>query len=100
MRCQRGQATVDYIALIAIVAVLIVAATGLAGGGAPSIVNGVVGGLQKALCVVSGRACPVLAQQPCVDSSDRRAIHAAVSLAVFRVDKDHVFIRENMSDGT
>src|SRR5690349_18279098 len=100
MRCQRGQATVDYIALIAIVALLIGAAAAVAGGGAPSIVNGVLGGVQRALCVVTGRTCPALAQQPCVDSSDRRAIHAAVSFVIFRVDKDHIFIRENMSDGT
>ena len=100
MRCERGQATVDYIALIAIVAVLIVAATAVARAGGPSIVNGVVGGLQKALCVVSGRACPSLQQQPCVNSSERRAVHVAVSVVLIRVDRDRVVVRENMSDGT
>ena len=101
MRCQRGQATVENIAVIAIVALLIGAAAAVAGAsGAPNIVNGVLGGVQRALCVVSGRTCPALAQQPCVDSSARRAFHVAVSLVIFRVDKDHIFIRENMSDGT
>jgi len=100
MRCERGQATVDYIALIAIVAVLVAVAVTAIGGGAPSIVNAVHGQMRQALCLVSGRSCPSLRQQPCVDSSDRKAIHAAVSIAIIRVDRDRIVIRENMSDDT
>ena len=33
-------------------------------------------------------------------SSDRRAIHVAVSVVLIRVDRDRVVVRENMSDGT
>lgn len=99
-RSESGQATVDYIALIAVVALLIVAATGSIGSGAPSIVNGVLGGVQRALCVVTGRTCPSLRQQPCVTSSDRKAIHTVVSVLVYRVDRERIVLRENMSDGT
>ncbi len=99
-RSELGQATVDYIALIAIVALLIVAAATASGRGAPSIVNGVVGGMQRALCLVTGRDCPSLRQQPCVDTSNRRTIHAAVSFLVIRVDRDRIIIRENLSDAS
>ena len=100
MRCSRGQATVDYVALIAVVAALLTAVLGFSTGAAPGIVNAVVGQFRHALCVVGGRSCPDLSARPCAMATRRDARHYAVSLIVFRVDRDRYVLREQMSDGT
>jgi hypothetical protein len=99
LRDQRGQATIDYVALIALLAVLITVTASLTGF-APGIVNATLGQFRRALCVVRGGDCPAVALQPCVVSSKRDAHHVAVSIVLFRVDEDHVVLRERMSDGT
>ena len=100
MRCSRGQATVDYVALIAVLAVVLTAALGFSTGAAPGIVNAVAGQLRHALCVVGGGLCPDLAPRPCAVASTRDTHHFAVSLVVVRVDRDRYVLREEMSDGT
>lgn len=100
MRCSRGQATVDYVALIAVLAVLLTAALGFSTGAAPGIVNAVAGQLRHALCVVGGGMCRDLAPRPCAVASTRDMHHFAVSLVVVRVDRDRYVLREEMSDGT
>lgn len=100
MRSSRGQATIDYVALIAVLAVLLTIALGVASGGAPGIVNAVAGQIRHALCVVSGGPCPDLAPKPCAVASRRELRHYAVSLVVVRVDHDRYVLREQMSDGT
>jgi hypothetical protein len=99
---QRGQATIDYVALIAVLALLLAAAPALAGAGvgAPGVTNAVVGQLRRALCVVSGGACPDERRQPCVVTSRRDADHVAVSIAIVRVDEDRYVLRERLSGGT
>lgn len=100
MRSSRGQATIDYVALIAVMAVLLTIALGIATAGAPGIVNAVAGQIRHALCVVSGGPCPDLSPKPCAVASRRDARHYAVSLVVVRVDHDRYALREQMSDGT
>lgn len=100
MRCSGGQATVDYVALIAALAVLLTIALVLAPAGAPGVVNAVAGQLRHALCVVGGGACRELSRQPCTVASRRDARHVAVSLVVVRVDHDRYVLREVMSDKT
>ncbi len=100
MRSSRGQATLDYVALIAVMAVLLTSALAVASGGAPGIVNAVAGQVRHALCVVSGGPCPDLSPRPCAVASRRDARHHAVSLVVVRVDHDRYVLREQMSDGT
>lgn len=97
---QRGQATIDYAALIAVLALLLAAAPAVALAGAPGVTNAVVGQLRRALCVVSGNACPAERRQPCVVASERDADHVAVSIAIVRVDEDRSVLRERLSDGT
>src|SRR5690349_16734557 len=99
LRDDDGQATVDYVAVIAVLALLIGAASAVAAGGAPSITNAVLGQVRRALCVVSGRACPAERQLPCVVAGDRRAVHTAVSVALLRVDRDRILLRERLSNG-
>jgi hypothetical protein len=100
MRSERGQATVDYVALLAIGALLFATAAALTAGGAPGVANGVLGQFRHALCVVSGTACPVAARRPCTVASTRDVRHVAVSLALVRLDDDRIVLRERLSDGT
>jgi hypothetical protein len=102
MRSEHGQATVDYVALLAVVTLLLAAATAAAvsAGGAAGVVNGVLGQLRHALCVVGGTACPVAARRPCTVASTRDMRHVAVNLALVRLDDDRIVLRERLSDGT
>jgi hypothetical protein len=95
-----GQATTDYVAIVALLAVLLVVAAGLAGVGAPGIVNAVVGQLRHALCVVAGGSCPAGPRRPCTVASTRDARHIAVNLGIVRLDDDRVVLRERLSDGS
>src|SRR5215218_2029086 len=51
----RGQATSEYVALVALVAVVLALAAGLTSGG---VGGQVLAGLQRGLCSVAGTACP------------------------------------------
>lgn len=99
-RAEHGQATTEIVALLAVVLVLVGAAAALARPGAPGVVNATLGQVRRALCVVTGAACPVQRPQPCVVSarSDRR--HLSLAVSVIRVDDDHVILRERLSDGS
>ena len=99
LRCQRGQATLDYVALIAVLAMALAAAVTASGVGVPGVVNAVLGQLRAALCIVNGHSCRVQ-QRACVVASDRETRHFALSIAIVRVDEDHYVLRERMSDGT
>ena len=100
MHCSRGQATVDYVALIAVLAALLTAALAVASAGAAGIVNGVAGQIRHALCVVGGRSCPDPRPRPCAVATRRDTRHYAVSVVVIRYDHDRYVLREVMSDGT
>lgn len=101
MRSERGQATVDYVALLAVVTLLLAAAaTAVMAAGAPGVANGVLGQLRHALCVVSGAACPAAVRRPCTVASTRDVRHVAVNLALVRLDDDRIVLRERLSDGT
>ena len=99
LRAQRGQATIDYVALIAVLALLIVPAAAAAGG-APGVANAVLGQLRRAPCIVAGGACPAEERRPCVVAGDNDLRHAAVTIAFVRVDEDRYVLRERLSDGT
>ncbi|MGB2712387.1 MAG: hypothetical protein WBC33_12835, partial [Conexibacter sp.] len=55
LRSARGQATGEYVALVALVAVVLVLAAGLTSGG---IGGQLLGALQRGLCRVAGQTCP------------------------------------------
>jgi hypothetical protein len=101
MRSERGQATVDYVALLAVGALLLAAAAAtVTAVGAPGVANGVLGQFRQALCLVSGTACPVAARRPCTVASTRDVRHVAVSVALVRLDDDRIVLRERLSNGT
>ncbi len=97
---ERGQATIDYVALIAVLAVVLAAAAALAAGGGPGVANAVLGQVRHALCIVTGRTCRTERRLPCVIASERDARHVAVTIVLVRLDGDRYILRETMSDGT
>lgn len=99
LRSQRGQATTDYVALLALVGVLIAIAATLAAVGAPGLVNAVRAQMAHALCVVTGLACHVDRSPPCTVAMRRETRHYGLNLALVRLDKDRFVVREQLSDG-
>lgn len=99
-RDQRGQATSEYIALLAVLAALLTVAGTVTVVGSPGIVNAVVAQLRRALCVVTGGACPADRVRPCVVAALRDEHHVAATVFLVRIDDDHVLLRERLSDGS
>jgi len=98
-RSERGQATTDYVALLAVVVALVAIAATLAAVGAPGLVNAVRAQMAHALCVVTGRACRVDRQRPCIVAMRRESRRYGLNLAFIRLDKDRFVLREQFSDG-
>jgi hypothetical protein len=99
MRNERGQATIDYVALIAVLAIVLAAAAAVATGGA-GVANAVLGQVRHALCIVTGQACRAERTLPCVVASARDSRHVAVTILLLRLDGDRYVLREKLSDGT
>lgn len=100
LREEVGQATVDYVALFAVVSVVLALGGAAAAVGSPGIANAVLGQVRRALCIVGGGACPQQERRPCTVASTRDLRHFAVSVALVRIDGDRVVLRERLSDGT
>ena len=100
MGSQRGQATVDYVAIVAVLAIVFSIALASAAIGAPGIVNAVSGQFRHALCLVGGGPCPEWRSKPCAVATTREQRHFAVTVILLRYDNDKVVLREDMSDGT
>jgi hypothetical protein len=101
MHSQAGQGTVEYVGVMALIAVVV--ATAVAGCAvlAPGVGNAVVGQVRHALCIVTGRACvreEVAA--PCVVRTAREERRETVSLGFVRLGAGRVVLRERLSDGT
>lgn len=100
MRSTSGQATIDYVAVVAVLAVVFALAIGVAPAGAAGIVNAVTGQIRHALCVVGGGRCADPRSKPCTVASARDLHHFALRVVVVRIDHDRSLLREEMSDGT
>jgi Flp pilus assembly pilin Flp len=92
---QRGQASVEYVAVIALVAVMVVG-TAVAVG-APGLRDAVVAGFRHALCVVTGAACRD-DLGPCTVASTEVRDRGEASALVVRAGRDHAVLRERRSD--
>lgn len=92
---QRGQASVEYVAVIALVAVLVV---GMAiAVGAPGLRDAVVAGFRHALCVVTGASCRD-DLGPCTVASTEVRDRGEASVLIVRAGRDHAVLRERRSD--
>src|SRR5688572_21401400 len=99
MHGQRGQGTIEYVALLAVLALLLGAAAATASAGAPGLANAVMSQIRRALCIVTGAACAAERRLPCVVSSERDAKHVALTIVVIRLSGDRFVLRERLSDG-
>jgi ribosomal protein S9 len=80
-RLERGQATTDYIALLAVVVALVAVGATLTGVGAPGVVNAVRAQIAHALCIVTGRACHAERSLPCTVAMRRESRRYGLNLA-------------------
>lgn len=95
---EHGQATLEYVALVAVVAVLLTAA--LVAFDPGGIVNAVAGQFRRALCLVGGGECTAHRPRPCVVHADGARRKLSLSLGVVRLDDEHFLLRERLSDRT
>jgi hypothetical protein len=93
----RGQAGVDYIAVVLlVVAVLGAGALVADASGVPQSVHHQ---LLRAMCVVRGGDCEQ-DRTPCPVATDRRDDAMGARILVFRIGQDKTVVREERSDGT
>ncbi len=98
MRSARGQGSVEYVALVALL-VLILGAGGTAIA-APGIANGVVAGFERGLCVLTGGGCTTLAARPCVIGSRAQDERVTVHAGIIRLGDHAGLLRQDLSDGS
>jgi hypothetical protein len=99
MAGERGQATLEYVGLVALVAAVLAVGALLAAGRGDAIAASVGRGIQRALCVVRGGECD-LDVRPCVVASRGVEDDGSVDLVLVRLGSDEVVLREDRSDGT
>src|SRR5436189_4195613 len=98
MASERGQASVEYLGVVAVVGVLLaaLAVPALAGR---DVAGAVVAEVRRALCIVAGGQC-WLDRRPCIVSSSEVADEGGVDLAIIKIGSREVVLREERSDGT
>jgi hypothetical protein len=95
---QRGQASIEYVVVVALVAVVSVVAGATVA--APGIANDVGRGFRRALCVVGGGDCLATERRPCITATDERDQTVTVHAAFIRVGRHAGILRQDLSDGT
>lgn len=94
-----GQAALDYVAVLALCALVLAAGTGAAVARGGELASAVRGELLRALCVVTAGDCD-RDRAPCVTSTAQRGVSASVNLAVVRLGRSQFATLERRSDGT
>jgi hypothetical protein len=96
---QRGQATVEYAAIVLALAVALGAAGAVAAARGGGVADAVSRQIARALCIVTGGDCD-REREPCVVSSSTRTRENGLTIAVLRLGSDRTVVREQRSDGT
>jgi hypothetical protein len=97
VRTQRGQAGIEYIAIVLVVGVaLLGAAVAADASGVPRAVRTQ---FAHALCIATLGDCDE-EREPCTVASSTKTTSLGLSLAFFRIGHDRTVIRERRSDGT
>ena len=98
---EEGQATIEYAAVVAVVAVVLVLTGVVAAGEGPRLAEAVSAGMRRALCVVLGGDCfGSGGPRACVVASDSRRRDARAELVMFRLGDDRTVLREERADGS
>lgn len=93
----RGQASLEWLAVVALVASLLALGAGLAQ--ADAVGRRVTREMARALCLVRDGDCR-RDQEPCVLASEGTSSHVEGSIRIFRLGEDHYGVIERRSDGT
>jgi hypothetical protein len=94
---ERGQAGLEYVGVVLLVAAVLGAVAMVAdGSGIPQAVDRQ---MLRALCIVRGGDCEQ-DRAPCPVATDRRRDAVAARVLVFRIGHDKTIVREERSDGT
>jgi hypothetical protein len=96
---QRGQATIEYAAIVLALAVALGAAGAVAAASGGGVADAVSRQIVRALCIVTGGDCD-RELEPCVVSSSTRTRENGLTIAVLRLGSDRTVVREQRSDGT
>jgi hypothetical protein len=94
----RGQASIEWLGVVALVAAVALT-LGVAVGGGASAAAAVVRQMHRALCIVSGGVCD-LDRRPCVVGTDATIDEAHLNLGIWRIGRDELILRERRSDGS
>lgn len=106
MRCrlpwrgERGQASIEWIAVLGVVAAALAAAVAGAVPGAEAVPRAVAAGFERAFCLVSGGDCLSGRPRPCVVGSREESRERRVSVVFLRLADGRTLLREQRSDGT
>ncbi len=97
---KRGQGTIEYLAIVLVVAGVMAAAIGLLAF--TGLGGKVFDAFHRALCVVTGGACDQAAKVtgPCVLASEQHTDGGHLSILMVRSGERDVVLRERRSDGT
>ncbi|MDP9399616.1 MAG: hypothetical protein M3P39_01385 [Actinomycetota bacterium] len=97
LRGAAGQATTEYVALLAVVGLVVVGGVAATVAFAPGVAATVLAHVRHALCIVAGGCRSDL--RPCVTSSRGDDRHGRFDLEVLRVGAHQLVLREWLSDG-
>ena len=95
-----GQASIEQVGLIALIALVFAAAAGAAAAFSPGIRERVESGFLHALCVVAGQGCDALAREPCPTLRTARTTSQGLAVGFVRLGHDRVLLIERRSDGS
>src|SRR3954451_10494107 len=99
MRSARGQGTVEYLAVVLLVALVVGGGTVAAAGATDTdLATAVPHQIRRALRIVTGRHCD-RDRAPCNGTTDTPWSSWAVGLAVFRIGHGKAIVVERRSDG-
>ena len=98
MRFSRGQASIEYLGIVALIALVLGALVVPALAGA-DVAGAVVAQVRRALCVVSGGDCEE-DRRPCAVDTHGTRESQHVNIGFFRYGQDRLTMRETRSDGT
>ncbi|MBO9532155.1 MAG: hypothetical protein J7513_04165 [Solirubrobacteraceae bacterium] len=99
-RDDSGQASIEHVGLVLLVALALLGAGAISAIAAPGLLNRVTTAMQRSLCVVSGAACPTLQREPCPMRRTERTRSTKVSLGFLRLGDDRALTIERRSDGS
>ena len=96
---EHGQATAEYVAVVLVVALALIAAGAVAAARGGTVTDALTRQIARALCIVTGGDCD-RELEPCVVSSATRTLRNGLTVFVARWESDRVVLQEQRSDGS